>query len=82
MNDRLYSVTIRSGSEAAARRPRSHHRSPNIYTLVPSRADPEDILQETNLVVCKRFDDFREGTDYGFFTRSIPAARLSHLVFP
>jgi len=35
-----------------------------IYTLVARRADAEDILQETNLVVCKKFDEFKEGTDF------------------
>lgn len=36
-----------------------------IYTLVPSRHDAEDILQETSLVICEKFDDFKEGTDFG-----------------
>jgi len=35
-----------------------------IYTLVPSRHDAEDILQETSLVICEKFDDFKEGTDF------------------
>jgi RNA polymerase sigma-70 factor (ECF subfamily) len=35
-----------------------------IYTLVPDRHDAEDILQETSLVICEKFDDFEEGTDF------------------
>ena len=35
-----------------------------IYTLVPSRADAEDILQETSLVICEKFGDFKIGTDF------------------
>ena len=35
-----------------------------IYTLVPNRYDAEDILQETSLVICEKFDAFEEGTDF------------------
>src|SRR5438270_7565090 len=35
-----------------------------IYVLVPKRADAEDLLQETSLVICEKFDDFKEGTDF------------------
>ncbi len=35
-----------------------------IYTLVPSRSDAEDILQETSLVICEKFDSFKPGTDF------------------
>ncbi len=35
-----------------------------IYTLVPDRHDAEDILQETSLVICEKFEDFEEGTDF------------------
>ena len=35
-----------------------------IYTLVPSRADAEDILQETSLVICEKFGEFTIGTDF------------------
>ncbi len=35
-----------------------------IYTLVPSRHDAEDILQETSLVVCEKFTQFQPGTDF------------------
>lgn len=35
-----------------------------IYALVPDRHDAEDILQETSLVICEKFDEFKEGTDF------------------
>jgi len=35
-----------------------------IYTLVPSRPDADDILQETCLVICEKFDEFEPGTDF------------------
>jgi RNA polymerase sigma-70 factor (ECF subfamily) len=35
-----------------------------IYTLVPDRHDAEDLLQETSVVICEKFDDFIPGTDF------------------
>src|SRR6476620_7616327 len=35
-----------------------------IYVLVPNRSDAEDLLQETSLVICEKFGEFREGTDF------------------
>src|SRR5712671_3079750 len=35
-----------------------------IYTLVPNRHDAEDLLQETSLVICEKFDEFQAGTDF------------------
>jgi len=35
-----------------------------IYTLVPARYDAEDILQDTSVVICEKFDEFEEGTDF------------------
>ncbi len=35
-----------------------------IFALVPDRHDAEDILQETSLVICEKFDSFQEGTDF------------------
>src|SRR5260370_41688569 len=35
-----------------------------IYTLVPDRYDAEDLLQETSVVICEKFDQFEEGTDF------------------
>src|SRR3954468_3520224 len=35
-----------------------------IYALVPNRYDAEDLLQETSLVICEKFDDSEDGTDF------------------
>jgi RNA polymerase sigma-70 factor (ECF subfamily) len=35
-----------------------------IYVLVPNRNDAEDLLQETSLVICEKFHEFKEGTDF------------------
>ena len=35
-----------------------------IYAQVPDRYDAEDLLQETSLVICEKFDDFELGTDF------------------
>jgi RNA polymerase sigma-70 factor (ECF subfamily) len=35
-----------------------------IYTLVPDRHDAQDILQETSVVICQKFDQFQPGTDF------------------
>lgn len=35
-----------------------------IYTLVPNRHDAEDLLQETSVVICDRFEDYRPGSDF------------------
>ncbi len=35
-----------------------------IYALVPNRYDAEDLLQETCVVICEKFNEFEEGTDF------------------
>ena len=35
-----------------------------IYTLVPNRHDAEDLLQETSVVICEKFQEFEQGTDF------------------
>src|SRR3954447_1021968 len=35
-----------------------------IYVLVLNRSDAEDLLQETSLVICEKFNEFKEGTDF------------------
>ena len=35
-----------------------------IHTLVPSRSDAEDILQEASLTICEKFKDFEVGTNF------------------
>ena len=35
-----------------------------IHTLVPSRSDAEDILQEASVTICEKFSDFQTGTNF------------------
>lgn len=35
-----------------------------IYTLVPRRHDAEDLLQDTTVVICEKFHEFRPGSDF------------------
>ncbi len=35
-----------------------------VHTLVPSRSDAEDILQEASLTICEKFKDFEIGTNF------------------
>lgn len=35
-----------------------------IYALVHNRHDAEDLLQETNQVICEKFNEFEQGTDF------------------
>jgi RNA polymerase sigma-70 factor (ECF subfamily) len=35
-----------------------------IYAFVPNRYDAEDLLQETSLVICEKFNEFEDGTDF------------------
>jgi RNA polymerase sigma-70 factor (ECF subfamily) len=35
-----------------------------LYTLVPNRADADDLLQETCLTIYEKFDEFEDGTDF------------------
>jgi RNA polymerase sigma-70 factor (ECF subfamily) len=49
-----------------------------IYTLVPNRHDAEDLLQETSLVICEKFDDFEEGTDFVAWSCQIAYWRIRY----
>lgn len=35
-----------------------------IYSLAPDREAAEDLLQETSLVICEKFDEFKPGTNF------------------
>jgi RNA polymerase sigma-70 factor (ECF subfamily) len=35
-----------------------------IYALVPNRQDASDILQDTSVVICEKFHEYRTGTDF------------------
>src|SRR3954469_22980244 len=49
-----------------------------IYVLVPNRSDAEDLLQETSLVICEKFHEFREGTDFVAWACQIPYWRARY----
>jgi len=49
-----------------------------IYTLVPERHDAEDLLQETNLVICEKFDSFEQGTDFVAWAYQIAYWRIRY----
>jgi RNA polymerase sigma-70 factor (ECF subfamily) len=42
-----------------------------LASLLGSLNDAQDVLQETNLVLWRRSDDFVEGTDFGAWARTI-----------
>jgi len=45
-----------------------------IYTMVPNRADAEDLLSQTSLVLWRKFDTFQVGSDFGAWS-----CRIAHL---
>lgn len=51
-----------------------------IVTLLPRVQDADDVLQETNRVLWTKRDDFRSGTNFGAWARSIAHYQvLAHL---
>jgi RNA polymerase sigma-70 factor, ECF subfamily len=55
-----------SRTEAFVELSTSHQRQllGYIFTLVRNMDDAEDLLQQTNLVVWRKFDDYQPGTDF------------------
>ena len=53
----------------------THHRAlyKFIYSLLPNRDDAEDVLQQTNVVLLRKFGEFVPGTDFLRW-----AARVAH----
>src|SRR5437764_15436959 len=49
-----------------------------IYVLVPNRADAEDLLQETSLLICEKFHEFKEGTDFVAWASQIAYWRVRY----
>ena len=35
-----------------------------IYSLVPHRSEAEDVLQDSCVIICEKFDQFEAGTDF------------------
>jgi len=50
-----------------------------IYSLVPQRQDAADILQQTALVLWKKFDEFAPGTDFLAWASRIAYLEVLHL---
>lgn len=57
---------------------------PGIYalirSLVPHRADAEDILQETSQVLWKKFDSFESGTNFLAWARQVARFEVQHFL--
>jgi RNA polymerase sigma-70 factor (ECF subfamily) len=49
-----------------------------IYVLVPNRSDAEDLLQETSIVICEKFQEFTEGTDFVAWASQIAYWRVRY----
>jgi RNA polymerase sigma-70 factor, ECF subfamily len=49
-----------------------------IYSRVPSKADTEDLIQETFLTACAKFDEFEPGTDFFAWVRQIAYYKIKH----
>jgi RNA polymerase sigma-70 factor (ECF subfamily) len=50
-----------------------------IRTLVPSRTDAEDVLQEVNLFIWRRSDEFKLGTNFGAWAYQIARLHVMNL---
>jgi RNA polymerase sigma-70 factor (ECF subfamily) len=46
-----------------------------ILSLVPNRADAEDVLSETSLVLWRKFHEFRPGTDFRAWAFEVASRR-------
>jgi RNA polymerase sigma-70 factor (ECF subfamily) len=59
------------------------HLQPRLYayirSLVPNRTDAEEVLQETGVVLWKKFDDFEPGSEFARWATRV--ARLQVLAF-
>jgi RNA polymerase sigma-70 factor (ECF subfamily) len=42
-----------------------------LLTLVPNRADADELLQETSLTLWEKFDQFQPGSEFGAWARSV-----------
>lgn len=47
-----------------------------VMSLVPSRSDAQDILQETKLALWKSFESFESGTNFGAWARRAALNRI------
>lgn len=60
----------------------AHNRSllSFVFTLVPNRADAEDILHDTIVVILEKFEDFEPGTDFLAWARAIAYHRVGSFI--
>jgi RNA polymerase sigma-70 factor (ECF subfamily) len=65
-NDHAEDAAARHDTELFIRLLGENHRRLYLYvtSLVPNRADAEDILQQTNLVLWREFEQFEPGTNF------------------
>jgi RNA polymerase sigma-70 factor (ECF subfamily) len=50
-----------------------------VFALVPRRADADDVFQESCAVLCQKFDEFQEGTNFAAW--SLRIARFQVLAY-
>ena len=60
----------------------AHNRSllSFVFALVPNRADAEDILHDTIVVILEKFEDFEPGTDFLAWARTIAYHRVGSFI--
>ena len=60
----------------------AHNRSllSYVFSLVPNRADAEDIVHDTIVVILEKFGDFEPGTDFLAWARSIAYHRVGNFI--
>jgi RNA polymerase sigma-70 factor (ECF subfamily) len=51
-----------------------------VFSLVPNRADAEDIVHDTIVVALEKFGDFQQGTDFLAWVRSIAYNRVGNFI--
>jgi RNA polymerase sigma-70 factor, ECF subfamily len=51
-----------------------------VFSLVPNRADAEDIVHDTIVVILEKFGDFEPGTDFLAWARSIAYHRVGSFI--
>jgi RNA polymerase sigma-70 factor (ECF subfamily) len=60
----------------------THHRSllSYVFSLVPNRADAEDIVHDTIVVILEKFGEFQQGTDFLAWARTIAYNRVGTFI--
>jgi RNA polymerase sigma-70 factor (ECF subfamily) len=60
----------------------THHRSllSYVFSLIPNRADAEDIVHDTIVVILEKFGEFHPGTDFLAWARAIAYNRVGSFI--